>query len=367
MLCSDHAVMHVAPYESENFFSHFRSVSAVQLHIMSARAMKLAFLLLFPFLALGCDDDDAKVRTFLGNTTRVTCSAIGRLGRCVDNCGVLSNVCCKTCADACSAANTSYTLYCEILAISSNGGSQTGTVYYNDGCDSANLVRSLASPNGYTTLNRAYNITLLDVIAVHDACDAAIWNGQRVWLTQSNVPCCGKTPPTDKVIIPAGVGPTWVKAATLEGLDQGHYIAAQVARSVRLTWCSGCEIYQLIAPNGDVYTMQSMSRAVDLTLQPGDLPSLGKRLSLPSGWSFRVQTLASDLVHEARVASVLQDDLENSYTLMDSGASGGDGAASGGGLDPSQSNGAATPMVWILRPLLVAPLVAVWVFSSLSP
>jgi hypothetical protein len=56
---------------------------------------------------------------------------------------------------------------------------------------------------------------------------------------------------------------------------------------------------------------------VDPTLTVAGLDLLGERLSLPQGWSFRTRTLESELIVDTttHVATVVQDELENTYTL----------------------------------------------------
>ena len=63
--------------------------------------------------------------------------------------------------------------------------------------------------------------------------------------------------------------------------------------------------------------MQSWSQQVDPTLTSAQLPRLGSMLHLPAGWRYRTvvlhRPLAIDTVTHAAV--VLQDDLQNSYSL----------------------------------------------------
>jgi hypothetical protein len=63
--------------------------------------------------------------------------------------------------------------------------------------------------------------------------------------------------------------------------------------------------------------MQAFCIGVDPTLTEADLPALGDRLDLPPGWSFRTRVLDEELVVDttATVATVLQDELQNTYTL----------------------------------------------------
>jgi len=62
--------------------------------------------------------------------------------------------------------------------------------------------------------------------------------------------------------------------------------------------------------------MQTYSQAKDPTLSQADLPGLASRLTLPTGWSYRVRTLTGPLVVATanRPAQVLQDNLANSYS-----------------------------------------------------
>ena len=76
----------------------------------------------------------------------------------------------------------------------------------------------------------------------------------------------------------------------------------------------GTTIYELISPKGEVYVMQSYSQIVDPNLQLADLPQLGQRLKLPTGWKFQTETLNKTLELKANgIAYVLNDDLYNSY------------------------------------------------------
>jgi hypothetical protein len=49
------------------------------------------------------------------------------------------------------------------------------------------------------------------------------------------------------------------------------------------------------------------------------LLTLGERLALPDGWTYRSRILAEELVVDTsdHLATVLQDEFENTYTLPD--------------------------------------------------
>ena len=65
--------------------------------------------------------------------------------------------------------------------------------------------------------------------------------------------------------------------------------------------------------------MQAYCLAIDPDLTFEALASLGERLEPPAGWSFRVRTLDEPLglLSTAGIATVLQDELQNTYQRND--------------------------------------------------
>ena len=75
-------------------------------------------------------------------------------------------------------------------------------------------------------------------------------------------------------------------------------------------------MFELVAPGGDTYVMQSYAQIKDPKLTIGKLGSLGRRLTLPAGWRYRTRKLKRPLVLTAKgSATVLQDELQNTYQL----------------------------------------------------
>jgi hypothetical protein len=68
-----------------------------------------------------------------------------------------------------------------------------------------------------------------------------------------------------------------------------------VQRDTVWTYLPGTKVYQLTAPNGDVYTMQSYSQIKDKSLTISDLDGLAGKLSLPQGWKYGVHTISQEL------------------------------------------------------------------------
>ena len=99
-------------------------------------------------------------------------------------------------------------------------------------------------------------------------------------------------------------------------LVQTPFTDRTIARSNTWTWKRGRTVFELVAPGGDVYVMQSYSQITDPSLSIRDLPRLGRRLDLPDGWRYRTRKLREelDLVARGR-ATVIQDELQNTYQL----------------------------------------------------
>jgi len=102
-----------------------------------------------------------------------------------------------------------------------------------------------------------------------------------------------------------------------EELASRTYTERTIKRDNTWTWDKGRRLYELLAPNGSNYVMQSYSQILDPDLTIGQLRSLGDRLQLPEGWRYRSRVLREDLVLKARgSATIVQDDLTNTYQLV---------------------------------------------------
>jgi hypothetical protein len=99
-------------------------------------------------------------------------------------------------------------------------------------------------------------------------------------------------------------------------LVQTPYTDRTIARTNTWRWRNGRTVFELVAPGGDTYVMQSYAQIKDPKLTIGKLDSLGRRLALPPGWRYRTRALRRPLVLTARgKATVLQDELQNTYQL----------------------------------------------------
>lgn len=145
-------------------------------------------------------------------------------------------------------------------------------------------------------------------------------NGPRYWLVNSAT-----------VTLPRGFGqvrkfPAGLRMRRIATLDvpvhngvpgNTPYTEVVVNRRNSFTWSKRYPVYELTAPSGRTYVMQSFARIRDPHLSLGDLHALGARLRLPAGWRFRERRLRHDLtLTVTRRAIVVQDELQDTYQLV---------------------------------------------------
>jgi hypothetical protein len=97
----------------------------------------------------------------------------------------------------------------------------------------------------------------------------------------------------------------------------GSYVERKINRGAVFYWDAGKKVYELVNPEGVSYVMQARCIGVDPSISEESLDTLGDKLSLPAGWSYRIRVLDAEMIVDttAHLATVLQDEFENSYTL----------------------------------------------------
>ena len=95
------------------------------------------------------------------------------------------------------------------------------------------------------------------------------------------------------------------------------YAEVKVDRGAVFFFDAGKPVYELVDPDGLAYVMQALCIGVDPDTTEASLVTLGERLDMPEGWSYRTRILDRELVVDttATIATVIQDEFENSYTL----------------------------------------------------
>lgn len=203
------------------------------------------------------------------------------------------------------------TRYCEVLLGQPDGGEGLLVEAYNTiGCS--------ACPSA------AWEALDTEVLAAESSALFARLNGPRHWVLDG----ISSSTITNRCDVAFGdldmslVATIPIALDDLDLLSGGlAYTANPVERETVWHYDAGRRVYTLEDPSGRCFIMQSYSQKVDVDQAVVDLESLGDRLDLPPGWSFRSLVLDADLALEAPdgVAEVLSDELENAYQHLHDG------------------------------------------------
>ena len=216
------------------------------------------------------------------------------------------------------------------------GGGPVGGAGGAGGAEPANLLDArycevlLGSLSGATVDVDVYNTIGLndcpqadwealdaDAIKSEFMVDAAILNGPRYWtITRFAVGVLQ----SEEVVTFGGLDMRIGGRISLpiSVVTQGNspYEVRTIQRESIVLFAAGQRVYELVDDTERVFIMQSYSTQYEpQTL--ASLETLGERLSLPQGWSYRTRVLSEDLQVEAvdNMATVLQDDFTNTYQL----------------------------------------------------
>ena len=198
--------------------------------------------------------------------------------------------------------------YCEVLLL--NADPDKG------------LVATVYNSMGYSTCPDD-EWAELDPVAIAADFEAlvALLNGPRYWTLDRIESSIRDGAPTETF-----GAITMFRAATVElgtaPPQMTPYLPAPVARETVFVFEAGSEIYELTAPDGRVFVMQSFSQQVDPTMGIERLAALGDVLQLPDGWTFSSRVLDEqlDVYSTEGIAMVMQDEFRNSYQFVDPAA-----------------------------------------------
>ena len=153
-------------------------------------------------------------------------------------------------------------------------------------------------------------------IAAENGAAAALLNGPRYWLMSGIGKRTGEPQPTKSF---GGIEMIEQATVQLSSTNPAPYSVNTVDRRAVFTFDAGRPVFELVDADGRRWVMQTYSQIVDKNLTLSDLAGLGSRLTLPAGWRYETRTLTEPLTVDTtgRPAHVLQDDLTNSYSLVE--------------------------------------------------
>jgi hypothetical protein len=143
-------------------------------------------------------------------------------------------------------------------------------------------------------------------------------NGPRHFLMDT-IEAAGSTA-TGETIEVGGLGLTERASIDLDlfNLRSEPYRERTIERDTRYVFKAGQPVFVLVSPDGSRYAMQAYAQMIDKTLSYADLPALGARLKLPTGWRYETMVPTTDMVLGAKgAATIVQDDLDDTYQKID--------------------------------------------------
>jgi hypothetical protein len=160
----------------------------------------------------------------------------------------------------------------------------------------------------------------LDADAIAKEMEAVLvkLNGPRYWMLDGLGP---KAQPIEPVM--REFGGIMMRRIAVVNLGsepaQIPYTIRHVDRRVAFFFDAGSRVFELVDAEGFVYVMQARCVGVDPEMSEEALLTLGDRLALPEGWTYRTHILDKELVVDTsdHPASVVQDEFENTYSLLD--------------------------------------------------
>lgn len=190
--------------------------------------------------------------------------------------------------------------YCEVIVLKGHLPEATATVWNTIGLNKCPAAR--------------WNALAADPLAAQLGATLVVLNGPRHFLMDSASAVAGHVRAFD------GLRAREVARIPIHSaadLIQTPYQTRIIERTNSWTWNRGRTAFELVAPGGRTYVMQSYSEIVDHGLTLAQLPSLGRRLQLPNGWRFETHRLRRRLVLSARgTATIIQDSLQDTYQLI---------------------------------------------------
>ncbi len=194
--------------------------------------------------------------------------------------------------------------YCEVLLARIVDGRLNAEVWNTYGLNDC-------PPDAWSALDAEAIKTEREVIA-------ALLNGPRYWLMDA----IERKPTGERQETTFGTLEMFLAATVDIGPippNLAPYTERKVSRGAIFEFSAGAEVYELVDPTGRVFVMQSYSRQNEPALTEDDLASLSGRIAPPEGWSYRARVLDAALRVEGKSieATVIQDDLANTYSLIE--------------------------------------------------
>ena len=204
--------------------------------------------------------------------------------------------------------------YCELFFITGDPETGLSANFVNtSGLNNSTDVKDTCPPGIWDKITPDSLKAQYDVVGIFK-------NGPRNWTVDSVTIPAGHVGTYDglqarwlgKVKLPKGFGKEGATA----------YKPTTVARKSVIHFEAGQPAFILDSPDGTPWVMQAFTTKVDPGLTYEGLKTLGDKLKLPEGWSYRVKVLDKPLTIKAvdGVAHIVQDDIQGTYDACKDGS-----------------------------------------------
>jgi hypothetical protein len=140
-------------------------------------------------------------------------------------------------------------------------------------------------------------------------------NGPHFWMMDRQTLWLGETANF------GGIEARWAARAPLSVVQKGAtggapYKIYTPSKTQSIVYGAGKPVFELVDPEGNVYVLQARDEEFPIP----SLASLGDKLKLPQGWSYRSRVLTEDLrldLSPAKTIYAVGDDFHQYYTRID--------------------------------------------------
>jgi len=185
--------------------------------------------------------------------------------------------------------------YCELIPDTVANGMITEHVFNTLGFNTCptSLFSTITEQNVIDAYNAAY-----PPAAGASASTSATINGRRHWVMDTIQSTGGVTAGTDTLTVNGmelGIKAELQVAVGAPTIGAVPYVVNTVQRDTIYVFKRGHRVFELIAPNKQVFVMQSYSQQVCSKLRMSTLRYIGPKDQLPTGWKYRSRVLKKNL------------------------------------------------------------------------
>lgn len=209
--------------------------------------------------------------------------------------------------------------YCELIPDTVANGEITEHVFNTLGFNTcpASQFDTITEQNVIDAYNAQYPPT-----GGAAAATSATINGRRHWVMTTIQSTGGVTGSTDTLTVNGmqlGLKAVLQVPQGSSTIGEVPYQVNTVQRDTVYVFRRGRPIYEVIAPNGQVFVMQSYTDAMDSSISLKKLSNVAymrNKNQFPKGWRYRTRTLKKDLTLTASGSTqIVNDYLRNTYQV----------------------------------------------------